>query len=280
MTSAAFASKHRPGGFIEHNLGHLLEGLEAINRAEAISDTSGLLQRLSPRSKIISALLLVAGVVASTSIPALWIALAGAVVLAAASRVQTQMLLRLTWGSVLVFTGAMMLPSLVMTPGPLIARIPVVGWQVTATGFHIFLLLLTRAEASATFLVLLVLTTPWPRLLAAMQALKVPAVVVALFSTTFRYLILLLETSVEMFQSRRSRMVGPLAPAAQRRLLAATAGTLLDKTAALSQEVHSAMQSRGFRGRVYLLKQETAGWDEALAILISLAAAAGLVLAH
>lgn len=279
MTTAAFA-KRRPGGFLEHNLGHLLEGLEAINRAEAISGGSGLLQELSPRSKIVSALLLVAGVVASTSIPALSIALAGAFVLALASRVQTRMLLRLTWGSVLVFTGAVMLPSLVMTPGEEIARVPVVGWQVTATGLHIFLLLLIRAETSATFLVLLVLTTPWPRLLAALQALRVPAVVIALFSTTFRYLILLLETSIEMFQSRRSRRVGPLAPGAKRSLMAATAGTLLDKTAALSQEVHSAMQSRGFRGRVYLLKQESAGWDEGVPILVSLAAAAGLVMAH
>lgn len=279
MTTAAFA-KRRPGGFLEHNLGHLLEGLEAINRAEAISGGSGLLQELSPRSKIVSALLLVAGVVASTSIPALSIALAGAFVLALASRVQTRMLLRLTWGSVLVFTGAVMLPSLVMTPGEAIARVPVVGWQVTATGLHIFLLLLIRAETSATFLVLLVLTTPWPRLLAALQALRVPAVVIALFSTTFRYLILLLETSIEMFQSRRSRRVGPLAPGAKRSLMAATAGTLLDKTAALSQEVHSAMQSRGFRGRVYLLKQESAGWDEGVPILVSLAAAAGLVMAH
>lgn len=279
MTSA-FASKHRPGGFLENNLGHLLEGLEAINRAEEVSGRSGLLQRLSPRSKIISALLLVVGVVASTSIPALSVALAGALVMAAASRVQTQTLLRLTWGSVLVFTGAVMLPSLVMTPGLVIARVPVVGWQVTATGLHIFLLLLVRAEASATFLVLLVLTTPWPRLLAAMQTLRVPAVVVALFSTTFRYLILLLETSIEMFQSRRSRQVGPLAPAARRRLMASTAGTLLDKTAALSQEVHSAMQSRGFRGRVHLLKVEAAGWDDVLVVLVSLGAAVGLVMAH
>jgi energy-coupling factor transporter transmembrane protein EcfT len=190
------------------------------------------------------------------------------------------MLLRLTWGGVLLFTGAVMLPSLVMTPGPPIARLPVVGWQITATGMHIFVLLLVRAEASATFLVLLVLTTPWPRLLAALQVLRVPAVVVALLSTTFRYLVLLLETSVEMFQSRRSRLVGPLAPAAKRRLMVATAGTLLDKTAALSQEVHSAMQSRGFRGRVYLLKEEPAGWSEALAILVSLAAAVGLAMAR
>ena len=285
MSSAAVVlprRRHRrtAGGFLEHNLAHLLQNLEAIGRAETISSRSGFLQRLSPRAKLVSACFLVIAIVASTSLPALACAFAAAVLIAIASRVQAQLLMRLVWGSVLIFTGSILLPSLILTPGPPLFAIPLVGWRVTSPGLHNFLLLLARAETSATLLALLALTTPWPRLLRAMQSLHLPVVVIALFATTYRYLVLLLEASVEMFQARRSRMVGPLTPSARRHLLVSTAGVLLHKTAALSQEVHSAMQSRGFRGRVYLLRAEPARRSDSVAVFIAFAAAIALVLAH
>lgn len=280
MSSAALAARRRPGGFLEQNLSHLLGNLEAIHRADALGARRGFLQGLPARAKIVAALLLVAGVVASTSLAAILAAFAAAVLLAAGSRLQAQLLLRLVWGSVLVFTGSVLLPSLVLTPGPVLTHVPLVGWPVTVTGLHIFLLLLARAETSATWLALLALTTPWPRLLVALQSLRVPTVVIALFSTTYRYLVLLLETSIEMFHSRRSRMVGPLAGSARRQLLLATAGTLLHKTATLSQEVHSAMQARGFRGRVYPLQPEPFRFSEACTMLVALAAAVGLAAAR
>lgn len=51
-----------------------------------------------------------------------------------------------------------------------------------------------------------------------------------------------------MFLSRQSRVVGRMSAADERRVLAANAGVLLNKSLHLSGEVYLAMQSRGFRG--------------------------------
>jgi energy-coupling factor transporter transmembrane protein EcfT len=72
---------------------------------------------------------------------------------------------------------------------------------------------------------------------------------------TYRYIFLMIASAREMFESRRSRMVGELEGADRRRLAVATAGVLLSKSLQLSQDVYLAMQSRGFRGEVYVLDE-------------------------
>jgi energy-coupling factor transporter transmembrane protein EcfT len=83
-------------------------------------------------------------------------------------------------------------------------------------------------------------------------------------------------TAEEMFESRRSRMVGRLEPKEARRLAVRTAGVLLSKTMQLSGDVYLAMQSRGFRGEVYVLDEfamRRRDWSW-LALLFALGAAA------
>jgi energy-coupling factor transporter transmembrane protein EcfT len=72
---------------------------------------------------------------------------------------------------------------------------------------------------------------------------------------TFRYILLLLETAHEMFESRKSRTVGTLSGSDQRRLAISSGGVLITKTFQLSGEVFLAMQARGFRGEVYVLDE-------------------------
>jgi energy-coupling factor transporter transmembrane protein EcfT len=93
---------------------------------------------------------------------------------------------------------------------------------------------------------------------------------------TYRYIFLLLRAAYQMFESRKSRLVGSLAPPDRRRLAAATIGALLSKSLQLSTDVHSAMRSRGFQGDVYLLDDLSAGprdWLQ-LGIFAAIAAAA------
>jgi cobalt/nickel transport system permease protein len=58
----------------------------------------------------------------------------------------------------------------------------------------------------------------------------------------------------DMFLSRKSRVVGHLDGADDRRMLAAISGTLLGKSLDMSSEVYLAMQSRGFRSAIVTLK--------------------------
>jgi cobalt/nickel transport system permease protein len=72
---------------------------------------------------------------------------------------------------------------------------------------------------------------------------------------THRYIFLLGESAIQMFESRTSRTVGVIDRTAQRNVAARSAGVLLTKSIQLSSEVFLAMQSRGFRGDAKVLVQ-------------------------
>jgi energy-coupling factor transporter transmembrane protein EcfT len=84
-------------------------------------------------------------------------------------------------------------------------------------------------------------------------------VLVTVLGMTYRYIFVILQTAFEMFESRKSRTVGVLEPVERRRLASAAVGVLLSKSLQLSGDVHLAMQSRGFRGEVYLMEDFRAG---------------------
>jgi energy-coupling factor transporter transmembrane protein EcfT len=110
-----------------------------------------------------------------------------------------------------------------------------------------------RAETAATLMLVLAYTTPWTHILKALRIFRVPVVFVVILGMTCRYILLMLETAHEMFESRKSRTVNRMTPAENRRLAIASSGVLLHKTLHMSNEVYLAMQARGFRGEVYVL---------------------------
>ncbi len=101
---------------------------------------------------------------------------------------------------------------------------------------------------------LLILTTPWNTVLTALRILRVPDVFILTPGMTYRYIYLLLHIANDMFLSRKSRVVGRLSGTEQRHIMAAAATTLLSRSLNMSSEVHLAMKSRGFDGRVVTLK--------------------------
>jgi cobalt ECF transporter T component CbiQ len=167
-------------------------------------------------------------------------------VLAWLSSVPMGFFVRRVWLFMPFFTGIIALPAFFLTPGPALVQLPW-GWVITRTGALTALFLLLRVSTSVSLTVLLVLTTPWNSVLKALGVLHVPDVFVLILGMTFRYIYLLLHTTNDMLLSRQSRIVGPLSSADERRLIAASAGTLLSKSLHLSSEVYLAMQSRGFR---------------------------------
>jgi energy-coupling factor transporter transmembrane protein EcfT len=117
-------------------------------------------------------------------------------------------------------------------------------------------------ETAVTLTTLLILCTPWVQVLKALRALRLPKEVVMMLAMTYRYVFLLVETATQMFESRRSRTVGVLKASEQRNLAGRTAGVLLSKSVVLSNDVYSAMQSRGFRGDVQILSDfHMSSWD-------------------
>jgi cobalt ECF transporter T component CbiQ len=202
---------------------------------------------------------MIVSVAVTHSLLAIALVLLLAVSLALMSSISLFDFARWVWTPVLLFTGCIALPAIFVTPGtPVYA-----GWPITSQGVRTASYLLLRAETAVSLSTLLILSTRWAHILKALRVLRLPVVFIVILGMTYRYLFLILETALDMFESRESRTVGVLEPQDRRRLATATVGVLLSKSYQLSADVHLAMQSRGFRGEVYLLddfQMQAADW--------------------
>jgi len=238
---------------LEDTLHGISETLERGLFAEEISLRRGLLQGLDARVKVLATLALLVGVSLSRN---LWVILGLytlAFGLALASAIPADFFIRRVWLALPFFTGALILPALFITPGPVLLHLPL-GLVITQTGLNSALFLLLRVSTSLSLALLLILTTPWNTILSALGVLRVPDVFILILGMTYRYIFLLLHTANDMFLSRKSRSVGALSNANARRILASISATLLGKSLNLSSEVYLAMQSRGFRNTIVTLK--------------------------
>ncbi len=215
--------------------------------AEDISHRQGWLQSLDPRVKVLATVLLLIAVGLSKSLLVIVGLYLFTLILAWHSAIPLGFFVKRVWLFIPFFTGIVALPALFLTPGPALAQLPL-GIVITRTGALTALFLLLRVSTSVSMAILLVLTTPWNTVLKALGVLRVPDVFVVVLGMTYRYIYLLLQTVDEMFLSRKSRVLGRLNGAEERRLMAHSAGALLGKSLQLSFEVYLAMQSRGFRG--------------------------------
>lgn len=261
--------------FIEKSLADISQALEQTLFAEKIAQKEGLLQRRDARIKILALILLLLAVGLSHNLAiilGLYLLLLG---LAWASAVPMGFYIKRVWLFMPFFTGIVAIPALFITPGPPLLHLPL-GLVVTQSGLNSALFLLLRVGTSVSAAVLLVLSTPWNTVLKALGVLRLPDVVVLILGMTYRYIYLLLHTTNDMFLSRRSRILRRLDGASERRLVAASAGTLLNRSLQLSSEVYLAMQSRGFQGTPRTMdtfKMGGGDWAFAAATLIITAAA-------
>ncbi|HEX5412631.1 MAG TPA: cobalt ECF transporter T component CbiQ [Terriglobia bacterium] len=256
------AKRRKKRGFLERSTSNFVDAIEHAFYAENTARAEGLLQRMDPRVKLVGILALIVPAAAARSFGVIVGLFAIAVVLAALSRVSCGVLLKRVWIPVLLFTGVIALPAPFVTAGLMVYHLPALGWSITAQGLASAGYLVLRSETAATFCVLLVLTTPWNHVLKALRVLRVPAVLVTILGMTYRYLFLVLQSARDMFESRRSRMIGQLTAGERRRVAAASAGVLMSKTFDLSNEVYLAMQSRGYRADVATLDEfQVRGFD-------------------
>jgi cobalt ECF transporter T component CbiQ len=235
-------------GYIERTIASLVAASERAAIAEQVAFSEGALQRVDPRVKVAGLFALIIVVAASRRLGMIAALFVIAAVLAAASNVRMRRLAGWVWLPVLFFTGALALPAIFLTPGRSIA------FAITEQGLRAAAFLIGRAETASTLSALLVLTTPWPWVLKALRIFRCPMIVVAILGMTYRYIFVILQTALEMFEARQSRTVGVLPPSERRRLASSAAGVLLSKSVQMSGEVHQAMRSRGFRGEIYLLE--------------------------
>lgn len=135
-------------------------------------------------------------------------------------------------------------------------------------------LLLAKSFLSALAALLLVATTPLPHLMAALDALGVPRLLVLTIQMVYRYLFVIFEKAEHMRHAAVSRSG---AHSQRKLILQAGAGLLAVLFGGAHQHaegVHQAMLSRGFSGRLPLLRPGAlrAGDWSLLAVAIALSA--------
>ena len=246
--------RRRKGSFVERTIGGAAGLMRQAMFSLDVASEPGLLQRVDPRVKLVTvlALLLATGLVRNIAVLAgVYLATLG---LAVASKLSLSFFVKRVWLFVPIFTGIVVLPATlnVITPGHVV--VPLGTWfghdiGLTAQGLTAAGLIVTRVAASISLVVLLTLTTPWAKLLAALRACFVPRVFVLVLGMAYRYLFHLLGAVTDMYTARKARTVARATDVrAGRSFVAASAGALFGKSHALAEEVHMAMVARGYNG--------------------------------
>lgn len=247
-------------GFLEKSLGDITNALEQTLFAEELARRKGLLQSLDPRAKLLGALAILISISLSQNLIVILTLYALTLPIAFASSIPLGFYLKRVWVFMPFFTGIIALPALFspFTPGASLITLidmpsPRLYLAITQPGVITAAFLLLRVGASVSIAVLLILTTRWAMLLKALRVLRLPQAFVLILGMTYRYIYLLLHAANNMFLARKSRVVGRMSSADERRWLAASMGTLFSKSYTLSEEVYLAMQSRGFRGEAQIM---------------------------
>ncbi|MHB8792910.1 MAG: cobalt ECF transporter T component CbiQ [Thermoleophilia bacterium] len=292
--------KGKPGSMAEMRrvsvIQRTLQGLSGALKesvfTERVAARPGLLQMTDPRAKVLAivALLIVAALVRNW--PILLAMYLLTLVLAGVSRISISFFIKRVWLFIPIFAGIIVIPSLfnVFRPGdPLWViwdfghEVNVGPWSlgtsvaITKQGLEGAVLLVLRVAVSVSLAVLLTLTTRWSDLLKALRVFFVPRIFILILSMTYRYIFLLLDIAGDMFTARTSRMVGPSSSRDDRHFMASSMGTLLGKSHTMSDEIYSAMLSRGYNGEpmsMHSFKMRLADW----ALMGSALLAAALVI--
>ena len=273
--------KRRKGSFVEKTIRGATGLLQQALFNDDVARQPGLLQRLDPRAKLVSLIVLLVAAALVRHIPVLIAAYAVTLALAVASRLSLAFFVKRVWLFIPIFTGIIVIPAMFsfITPGEVV--VPLGSWfghdvGLTQQGLTSAGLLVMRVATSISLVVLLTLTTPWPRLLAALRGLFVPQLFVLVIGMAYRYIFVLLASVEEMYVSRKARTIRMSRDTkAGQRFVGATAGALFGKAHALSEEVHQAMIARGFTGDAksldrFSFRAADAAWLAACAVVVVL----------
>jgi cobalt/nickel transport system permease protein len=208
---------------------------------DRFSRRRGVMQHIDARAKLLSALLLVATIVAT---PMDWwstYVVLTIVVLALFAAA------RLPW-SYLFKRLAVALPFLMFVA----AGVPMS--RGFADGFDFAVALLLRAMLSLTIMTTLVATTPFAALLAALEQVRVPRLLIWVLAFMYRYLFVL---SDELVRMRRAKLARSLRWNlwSEFRLLGNFWGVLFVRAFERAERIHAAMCARGWSVERFLTEQ-------------------------
>ncbi|MFC1872111.1 cobalt ECF transporter T component CbiQ [Chloroflexota bacterium] len=136
-------------------------------------------------------------------------------------------------------------------------------WSITVSGegLEIFRNLMARAGISVLAMILLTSTTRFSELMAALDKLKAPRIVVLLMSFMYRYLFIITDEIMRMRQARDSRNFGG-SRLWQAKTVGHMIGTLFIRSFERGERVYDAMTARGLNGNARIVYKHRFGWPD------------------
>jgi cobalt/nickel transport system permease protein len=149
------------------------------------------------------------------------------------------------------------LPVLFTIAGEPLVRLPW-GLEITVPGVERFFSVAFKSWISVQIAILLASTTPFPDLLGAMRAWRLPRLLVAIIGLMWRYLFVMVDEALRLMRARDSRSAeshlagartgGRLSWRAQ--VTGRMAGSLFLRSLERSDRIYMAMLSRGYDGEI------------------------------
>lgn len=171
------------------------------------------------------------------------------------------------------------LPVLFSADGTPLLNLGLLSLTVTREGAVRFVSIVLKSWLSVQMAVVLVSSTPFPALLAALRALKVPRLLVAIVGLMWRYLFVLVDEALRLLRARESRSAHPSQPAGRRvggrlvwraRVAGGMVGNLFLRAFDRADRIYAAMLSRGYDGETRALPLPSLCAAERAALLAGL----------
>jgi cobalt/nickel transport system permease protein len=152
------------------------------------------------------------------------------------------------------------LPVIFTSKGPILAYLPL-GLTISGVGLVRFASIAIKSWLSMQAAVVLAASTPFPELLVAMRAVRLPRLLVALFGLMWRYLFVFADEVLRLTRARAARSGQSDLPGSKTggsvawraRVTGGMAGNLFLRAFERSDRIYMAMLARGYDGEVRTL---------------------------
>jgi cobalt/nickel transport system permease protein len=177
------------------------------------------------------------------------------------------------------------LPVLVTIPGPALLRLSP-GLSISLPGLERFISVALKSWISIQMAILLASTTPFPDILLAMRALRLPKLLVAIIGLMWRYLFVMVDEAFRLIRARQSRSGASVNSGAKvggslfwrAWVTGSMAGSLFIRSLERSDRIYNAMLARGYDGEIRALPQPAISQSGWAALLAGLGLLGGLLL--
>jgi cobalt/nickel transport system permease protein len=149
-------------------------------------------------------------------------------------------------------------PLLFTVPGPALLTIPTgsLSLTITSTGLERLLSIMFKSWVSVQVAIVFAASTPFPDMLLAMRAVKIPRLIVSLFGLMWRYMFVMVDEVIRLMRARASRsgaIEGQKAGGSivwRAKVTGGMAGNLFVRSLDRGDRIYAAMAARGYDGEI------------------------------